>query len=243
MVPPHSDDVPRGRVLSRREVLASLGAAGAALLTPQGRLVAGLWLPACIVRPEQTEGPYFLDQQLDRSDIRAEPSDGAVSVGAPLRLTIHVGHLSGATCAPLPGAVVDVWQCDAHGVYSGVRDTAGRFDTTGKKFLRGHQRTGADGNAAFVTVYPGWYPGRTVHIHFKIRTNPDGARGHEFTSQLYFDDAFTDRVYARAPYAAAGQRTRNTGDGIFRRGGSDLILPVVADGDGYRGTFDIGLQL
>ena len=238
-----NDDVPRGRVLSRREVLASLGAAGVAALGPAGPLLAGLVLPACVVRPAQTEGPYFLDAQLDRSDIRPEPSDGAVSAGAPLRLTITVSRLNGATCAPLPGALVDIWQCDAQGVYSGVRDINGRFDTTGKKFLRGHQRTNAQGRAEFLTVYPGWYQGRTVHIHFKIRTDPEAARGHEFTSQLYFDDAFSDRVFTQAPYAAAASRTRNGGDGIFRRGGSDLTLTVAGDHTGYRSTFDIGLQL
>ncbi len=243
------DDRPIGRVLSRREVLASLGA-GAALFLPRGlvrggaELVGLAALPACVVRPAQMEGPYFVDGRLDRSDIRSDPADGAVSEGTPLRLTFQVSRLDGATCAPLAGALVDVWQCDALGVYSGVRDINGLFDTTGKQFLRGHQRTGADGRAVFRTVYPGWYQGRTVHIHFKIRTDPEARRGRDFTSQIYFDDAVSDRVLSRPPYASkTGRRTRNEGDGIFRRGGEQLLVDVTRDGDGYAGTFDVGLQL
>ena len=151
------DDVQLGRVLSRREILASLGAAGAAMLLPEGLAAAGVsrrlvlpsgsTLPACVVRPAQTEGPYFVDTKLERSDIRSDPTDGAIRDGAPLLLTFQVSRLDGAACAPLAGALVDVWQCDALGVYSGVKDMNGFFDTTGKQFLRGHQITGLDGRA------------------------------------------------------------------------------------------------
>src|SRR5262245_3989443 len=97
--------------------------------------------------------------------------------------------------------------------------------------------------ARFATIYPGWYPGRTVHLHFKIRTNPGAARDHEFTSQLYFDDALTDQVFAREPYAKRGpRRMRNDRDGIFRRGGSQLLLAPVPKGAGYSATFDVALQ-
>ncbi len=245
------DDVQIGRLLSRREALALLGAGGvggAAVLGAPGAASAAsrppFRLPACIVRPEQTEGPYFLDTELDRSDIRSDPGDRSVREGAPLELVFQVSRLDPERCEPLPGALVDVWQCDASGVYSGVKDIADRFDTTGKRFLRGHQVTDGQGLARFTTIYPGWYRGRTVHIHFKIRTNPGGPEGHEFTSQLYFDDALTDRVFETAPYAAqAGRRTRNPEDGIYRNGGSQLLLDVVEDGEGYRATFDIGLQI
>lgn len=139
---------------------------------------------------------------------------------------------------------MDVWQSDADSIYSGVLDFNGRFDTRGKQFLRGYQVTDADGSARFVTVYPGWYPGRTVHIHFKIRTDPAARAGHEFTTQLYFDDAVTDRVLAQAPYAGKGPgRTRNTQDGIFRNGGEQLIVRLENDAQGYAGTFDIGLWI
>jgi protocatechuate 3,4-dioxygenase beta subunit len=135
-----------------------------------------------------------------------------------------------------------VWHCDAAGVYSGVND-ANFGSTAGQKFLRGYQTTNENGAVAFTTIYPGWYQGRTTHIHFKIRAE-EGGRSFEFTSQLYFDDAFTDRVYTREPYAAKGERgTRNDNDGVFRNGGERLTLNVVESGDGYAATFDIGLQM
>jgi protocatechuate 3,4-dioxygenase beta subunit len=242
----HDDDRTIGHVLTRREVLASLGAAGIAMVLPDVRgpliLAGGGIVPACVVRPAQTEGPYFVDEKLNRTDIRADPSNGKVSEGALLDLAFRVSRLSGAACAPLAGAVVDIWQCDAHGVYSDVKDINGQFNTIGQKFLRGHQVTDKEGVARFVTVYPGWYMGRSVHIHFKIRTDPGSEKGSEFTSQVYFDDAFSDTVLAAAPYAK-GNRTRNERDGIFRNGGSQLILDVARQGERYASTFDIGLQL
>lgn len=248
------DDLPVGRILSRREVLASFGVAGAASLIPGGlpgatvarRLlsIGGVRIPACVVRPAQTEGPYFVDTRLDRPDIRSDPADGVVPGGAALRLSFRVSRLDGASCAPFEGALVDVWQCDALGVYSGVKDINGFFDTTGKQFLRGHQVTGPEGVVEFRTIYPGWYQGRTVHIHFKIRTDPQAERGTEFTSQIYFSDEQSDRVFTREPYASkTGRRTRNAGDEIFRNGGNQLLVDVEPDGEGYRATFDVGLQM
>lgn len=197
-------------------------------------------LPACVVRPEQTEGPFFVDEVLNRTDIRGEPSDGSTRPGVPLALAFLVSRI-GTVCEPLPDAIVYVWHCDADGIYSGVNDVnAG--STAGLQFLRGYQVTDAGGRAAFTTIYPGWYPGRTVHIHFKIRAEASG-RNYEFTSQLYFDDALTDQVFTQAPYAERGPRnTRNPDDGIYRRGGDQLTLQVLPAAEGYAATFDIGLQ-
>jgi protocatechuate 3,4-dioxygenase beta subunit len=142
-------------------------------------------------------------------------------------------------CSPLSGALVDVWHCDALGVYSGVTDRS--FDTSEQQFLRGYQVTDANGVAQFVTIYPGWYPGRTVHIHFKIRTDPDAAQGYEFTSQLFFDEALSDQIHAQEPYASKGYRnTLNANDNIFSL---ELLLTAVPDGSGYTATFDVGLDL
>ena len=127
-----------------------------------------------------------------------------------------------------------------------MRDTGGLFDTRGRKFLRGHQATDVGGNASFTTVYPGWYRGRAVHIHFKIRVPADGRRAYEFTSQLYFDEALTDAVHALDPYATKGRRdTPNARDGIFRQGGSgdQLMLAVTKTDGGYAAGFDVGLRL
>lgn len=263
-----NDDRQVGKILTRRDILKLLGVAGAATLAACAPAASGASqptsapqstntvpaaatstqaasatvvgaLPSCIVRPALTEGPYFVDEKLDRSDIRSDPSDGSIKDGAPLELTFLVSQLSG-NCAPLAGALVDIWHCDAQGVYSDASDPG--FNTKGKKFLRGYQTTDANGLAKFTTIYPGWYDGRAVHIHFKIRTSV--GKAYEFTSQLFFDDAFTDQVYSKAPYASRGQRTLlNAADGIYRNGGSQLLLNVTPTATGYASTFDIGLNI
>lgn len=254
-----NDDKPIGSILSRRDVLKILGLGGAATLvascapdmieaTPATATnipatpaisstatgsPANVPVPACVVRPEMTEGPYFVDEMLNRMDIRTDPSDGSISLGAPLELTFNVSQVSANGCVVLPNAQVDIWHCDAFGVYSDVENAQG------KKFLRGYQTTDANGQAKFVTIYPGWYPGRTVHIHFKIRIN-----GYDFTSQLFFDDVFTDQVYLQEPYIQRGERnTRNERDGIYGNGGSQLLLNVSQNNSGYSAAFDIGLQI
>ncbi|MGQ0702169.1 MAG: intradiol ring-cleavage dioxygenase [Gemmatimonadales bacterium] len=243
--------------ITRREMLSVLGAAGALALTGSQSAASSPGQPApvsgvdldgldCVVTPAQTEGPYFVDERLQRADIRLDPTTSAVSEGAPLRLTIGVTRVDGNACAPVPGAMVDVWQCDALGVYSDVLDTNGFFDTRGRKFLRGYQMTDRAGKAEFLTVYPGWYAGRTVHIHFKVRVFEGERRAHEFTSQLYFDDALSDRVFEQSPYQPKGPRpTRNAQDGIYRlrNTGEALLLRVVPDGSGYRGEVSVGLRM
>jgi protocatechuate 3,4-dioxygenase beta subunit len=240
------DDQPVGRVLTRREVLTVLGASGLVLLGGNATR-AGAWtkgrprLPRCIARPEQTEGPYFVDEVMKRSDIRSDPGTGSVKEGTPLALTLAVSRLSAGSCAPLAGAHVDIWHCDAQGVYSGVEDR--QFNTVGARHLRGYQITDEAGEARFRTIYPGWYRGRTVHIHFKIRTAPKAERGQEFTSQLYFDDALTTEVLSRMPYAAKqGRRDRNTDDRLFAGGGDQLLLAPRAQRKGYVARFEIGLE-
>lgn len=239
-------------VLKRREVLGFLG--GTATVSLVGCLrkqsiaveltdtSTPTPTPVCSVKPQQTEGPYFIDEKLNRSDIRLDPSDGSVKQGMPLRLVFHVSRVDGSSCTPLPDAVVDIWHCDILGIYSDVTDPS--FNTVGKKFLRGYQVTDAKGTAQFVTIYPGWYQGRTVHIHFKIRTDSAAQDGYEFTSQLYFDDSLTDQIHAQPPYAAKGQRTlKNDQDGIFRGEGEQLMLQLTKEAKGYVGTFNIGLEI
>ena len=269
-----NDDRPIGRVLSRREALVVLGAFSAAALAACAPAASTTLAPAntaapanaaaatlvptivptnataaatasastvaaiCVMRPAMTEGPYFVDEKLNRSDIRSDPSDGSVKDGLPLVITVNVSSIS-SNCTPLSGATLDIWHCDAAGVYSDASDRS--FNTQGKQFLRGYQTTDANGQVKFTTIYPGWYHGRTVHIHFKIRTTS----GHDFTSQWFFDDGLSDTVFAQAPYAAQGTRdTRNSADGIYSNGGSQLLLaPKLAQAGGtYSATFNIGLQ-
>ena len=250
------DDAPIGRILNRREVLALLGGSGAALLaacapgvlakpsptaqptsaaatTAAAAASPATTLPSCIVRPAVTEGPYFVDEKLNRSDIRSDPASGAVKAGAPLALTFLVSRVTGSACAALSGATVDIWHCDALGVYSDATDPS--FNTKGQKFLRGYQTTDASGQVQFTTIYPGWYQGRAVHIHFKIRTTTS-----EFTSQLFFEDALNTQVFAQSPYSQKGTQgiMRNAADGIYN---SQLLLSVTKSGNAYAATFDIGL--
>jgi len=259
------DDQPIGRVLTRREALAIFGGVGAAVMavayapavlaqdvspgpsaaaaSASVTTVGSSPVPSCIVRPAETEGPYFVDEMLDRSDIRSDPVTGTVKSGTPLRLGFLVSRIDGSRCTLYPGAAIDVWHCNAEGVYSDVSDPG--FDTHGQKFLRGYQVTDSNGYAEFSTIYPGWYDGRTVHIHFKVRTGTGAGSGFEFTSQLYFDDTLSDQVFTQTPYVTKGVRTiRNEQDGIYSGSGGDLLLlDVVPEGEGYGTTFSIGLQL
>ena len=225
--------------LTRRRMLALLGASGATALATDARSQAPL---SCVVRPRQTEGPFFVDEPLDRSDIRSDPRTGQTRPGVPLRLAFRVSRLAEAKCAPLAGARVDVWHCDAQGVYSDVRGFGFGSATTGTRFLRGYQLTDAYGVAQFLTIYPGWYGGRAVHVHFKIRSSGAGGEMRDFTSQLYFDEHLTEHVYAREPYAQRRQRwLRNADDALYRDGGRALTLAPEPEGDGYAAGFDVAL--
>jgi protocatechuate 3,4-dioxygenase beta subunit len=240
----HDDDEPVGRVLGRRQALAILGMSGVAL-TVTGAGVASAD-PACTVdcvaKPEMMEGPYFVDEGLNRSDIRSDPSDGSVSVGTTLTLNLRVLRISDSGCTPLPDAVVDLWHCDAFGSYSDVAQEG----TTGKKYLRGYQVTNRAGNVRFVTILPGWYPGRTVHLHIKIRTTGTDGNPYEFTSQLYFTEEFKAAYLAEEPYASEGAPdTTNAADGIYSANGvgDQMLLRPRRHRNGYTTAFAIGLDL
>jgi len=176
----------------------------------------------CALYPQETQGPYYLDLGLVRSDI----TEG--KPGAPLELEIQVVRASG--CAPVKDAVVDVWHCDAAGVYTGFPGQLGGLDTTGQKALRGTQVTDGDGTVVFKTIYPGWYPGRTTHIHFKVHLSATT----EVTSQLYFPEEITATVYRSAPYDAHGQKdTSNAADATAHTGGMPPLLGVTSTGAGF----------
>ena len=241
------DDLPIGRVLTRREALAVLSSTGTLFLLGGSSPGTGIRTDRppypCVVRPASTAGPYYVDEKLNRSDIRSDPTDGSVRDGAPLALALNVYAITDRACTPLKGAIVDLWQCDAAGVYSDAVDPR-YFNTTGKKFLRGHQVTDEKGRVRFTTIYPGWYPQRTPHIHYKIRSPVRAPSPYEFTGQLYFEEEMSDRVYARPPYAARGKRTvSNLTDRIYRSdGGRQSLLTVAAAQDGYTSSFDVAID-
>jgi protocatechuate 3,4-dioxygenase beta subunit len=180
-----------------------------------------------VLAPEQTEGPYYLDDHKVRRNI----TEGRP--GAPLTLRLTVVDVS--TCKPIKGAAVDIWHCDAGGVYSGTSVQG----TEDERFLRGIQRTDAKGLALFQTLYPGWYSGRTVHIHAMVHIGGNVVH----TGQLYFPDTLTDTVYKRLPYGRRPNRTtRNVADSIYRNGGKRSTLKLRKSGMGYVGSIAMGVQ-
>jgi protocatechuate 3,4-dioxygenase beta subunit len=183
----------------------------------------------CVLTPEATEGPYWIDGMAMRHDI----TEG--KPGAPLDLALTV--INAKTCAPVPNAAVELWHCDASGVYSGFGT-----NVTKERFLRGTQVVDANGVASLRTIYPGWYPGRPIHIHLKVH-----AGGHvTHTGQLFFDEAMSDKVMALDAYKGhRGKRTLNNQDGIFSdAGGATAIATVtpvsVSDlSKGFTGTLTL----
>jgi len=188
--------------------------------------------PDCVLTPQQTEGPFFFDAGLLRRDVREDRQ------GVPLRLVLQLVDV-GSGCAPIRDALLDIWHTDAAGLYSGYPGQPGGIDTSGQTFLRGYQLSDASGRVEFLTIYPGWYPGRTVHIHVKARVGASAL----VTSQLYFDDALTDRVHLQPPYDLRGRRnTTNATDAIARAGIADLTLHLAEEGAGYVGSLVIGVR-
>src|ERR671933_331785 len=195
---------------------------------------------SCVLTPEQTEGPYYIPQEKVRKNIVEHRP------GTPLTLRLTV--VDAATCRPLKGAAVDIWHCDAKGIYSGFESASvgeapgGNAGPTDKQtFLRGIQRTNARGDCEFQTIYPGWYRGRTVHIHVKVHVG--GAVVH--TGQLYFPDTLTAKVFQAAPYKsrAAARDTFNTDDSIYLSGGRQSTLSLKrASKGGYVGAITLGVR-
>jgi protocatechuate 3,4-dioxygenase beta subunit len=232
----------RADTVSRRSALTKLGGlaavalgggalgahelldAGEAEAAGSGPAAVASGLVSCVLAPEQTEGPYYVDDAAMRRDVR----EGRPGVALALRLTV----VNVANCKPIKGAAVEIWHCDAGGTYSGVQGDTGMF-------LRGVQRTDARGLALFRTIYPGWYQGRTVHVHTMVHLGGNVVH----TGQLYFPDALTDAVYRRSPYSQRPNRsTRNAADSIYRNGGKRSTLKVVGSGAAYTGSITMGVQ-
>jgi protocatechuate 3,4-dioxygenase beta subunit len=234
--------------LTRRHVLRWLGAGGLAAFatacakgTPSGNGAGGPGesstttstaspsrsrTAACVLTPEQTEGPYYISGETVRRDI----TEG--TPGTPLRLGLTV--VDASACSPIRDAVVDVWHADAGGNYSGFGSSGSH-----RTFLRGAQVTDGNGYAEFATIYPGWYQGRATHIHLKVHVGGNVIH----TGQLYFDEATTDAVYSTSDYRGhTGTRTRNATDGIYRNGGARSTLALSRHGAGYVGAITLGVR-
>jgi protocatechuate 3,4-dioxygenase beta subunit len=220
--------------LTRRQSLlrlaglaAAAGAGGALELPESGSAAVEQGLVQCVLTPELTEGPYYVSGEALRHDI----TEG--KPGTPLLLSLKV--LNASTCKVIKNAAVDIWHCDALGVYSGAV-----AHNSGTNFLRGVQRTNADGIATFKTIYPGWYPGRAVHIHVKVHVRGNVVH----TGQFFFPAAVTQAVYVKAPYNTHGTTpdTLNASDAIFRNGGSYGMLKLKKTAPGYTASITMGVH-
>ncbi|WP_433531527.1 intradiol ring-cleavage dioxygenase [Micromonospora sp. CA-263727] len=286
-----------GQRVSRRRIIAGIGSVGLAGLlaacgrdggtvtTSTGETVAPQATTAndltslfdgantCTLTASTTQGPYYFDADKIRSDIREDRE------GVRLRLAIRVQDSE--QCGPLPNAVVEIWHCDAAGLYSGAEaqssgangasgggtppsggpggtppsgapggapggnspggdsgggDMADLTPADDQRYLRGAQVTNADGIVEFTTIWPGWYRGRTVHIHAMVHV--DNAR--VLTTQVMFDETLNAKVYANQPYAVhTGRDTFNDNDSIFAE---SMLMTVTEDGDGYLGVINFGVD-
>jgi protocatechuate 3,4-dioxygenase beta subunit len=195
-------------VLTRRATLTALASApalgmlGASARADDASAQAVAPTPNCILTPQAVEGPYYFDAKMQRTDITEKHP------GVPLRLRFVV--MEASSCRPIAGARVDVWHTRADGLYSGYRGQGDDHatDTTGGTFMRGTQFADARGEVGFRTVYPGWYEGRTTHIHFKVFTDEKTV----LTGQMYFPDALSQYLYANVS-AYGRKRARDTFNG------------------------------
>jgi len=191
----------------------------------------------CTLIPEQEEGPYYIDYDNVRRDI----TEGRPGLPVQLRVVL----LDANRCSPIENAAIDIWHCDALGVYSGFTAAGGgesggrgfggprggrggrggRGATDETRFLRGIQMTNKEGIAEFVTVYPGWYAGRTIHIHVKAHVG--GRVSH--TGQIFFPEDLTDQIAKLDPYTNHSNvhRTLHSEDNIFlRQGGAQSMAKL-----------------
>jgi protocatechuate 3,4-dioxygenase beta subunit len=233
------------RQLSRRQIIGALSAVGAAAIaeacgssTPTSASTittttttgGGTTPGACAVINSETEGPYpdrtgmISNEAFYRQDI----TEG--KPGTPLALALTVVNVANG-CAPVANATIEVWQCDAAGAYS-------EYNAVGT-FLRGLQRTDANGKATFNTIYPGWYSGRATHIHLEVFVN----RASVKTTQMAFPEDVTAAVYAQGVYASRGQNsTRNSTDNVFADGTSNELATMSGSASaGYTATLQIGV--
>lgn len=197
----------------------------------------------CILAPESVEGPYHIDKLLERSDV----TDG--EQGIPLDLTFVIRDAE--TCEVLPNIIVDIWQCNATGFYSGFVSEGNGYGTSrgiptdDSRFLRGIQTSDENGEVKFRTIYPGWYINRAVHIHIKLYYGMNTTTA-QYTGQLYFSEDMNDAVSNVSPYSAIRDyRTLNSADQIFNSDqGTQTTLQLTGSVmAGYTATtFVIGIE-
>ena len=246
-------DSPDSLQLTRRRLLEILGGAGVAALSGCGSSSTSAssasgstsgttsgTTASCVLTPELTVGPYFVDEKLNRSDLTTDTTDTNVLNATPLTLTMTIMEYASSGCSALVGAQVDIWHADAAGIYSDESVE----NTTGQTFLRGYQISDSNGAVTFKTVVPGWYSGRTIHIHVMIRTlSSSGSVLTEFTTQLFFDQTLLNALTTTvSPYSSRGvPDTTNAQDSIYSSA-TQLTLTNATSGGGYTASITLGVQ-
>lgn len=232
--------------MNRKQFLKAVGLVGVGAVLPMPKIPKALAdnarnaLADCWLTPASTEGPYYFDAKQMRQNVLTDSKTGTAKTGVPLHLTISVVDVN---CNPVPNVLVDIWHCDKDGAYSGYPgQLGGQLDTTGQDFLRGTQMTDANGQVVFDTIYPGWYPGRTTHIHFKARLTSMTY----VTSQFAFNETDTSAVYTTPLYVDHGQKdTSNASDGVFHTAAPQYLMLTTAynnENQRWDGTYTIGIN-
>jgi protocatechuate 3,4-dioxygenase beta subunit len=245
-----SEQTKTKRLMTRRQTFGLAGLAGAGYVAGRvagvgdGSVADGLTAsPAdaatCTLAPQVTEGPFWVDEKLNRSDV----TDG--QSGVPLAITLNIVDSDDA-CSAYGGATVDIWHANPDGNYSDEPAGMGNDDTQGQTFLRGYQVSDADGQVTFKTIYPGFYSGRTVHIHVRIRTFDGNNTTTNFTTQLFFDETTNGTVFASGGYSGGSRNTTNASDTVYaeeQQDGNVLLVPLTGSvANGYKGTVTVALS-
>jgi len=227
------------RTLSRRGLIGVLGGGVASVAFGTRALDAfgtdNADAATCVLTPEVTEGPYWIDTRLTRYDVRE---------GRPgLPLVLQFAIVNAKTCRPIRNADVEIWHADASGEYSGFDGGSsgpggpggGSGPQTKTRYLRGHQRSDALGKASFMTIFPGWYRGRTPHVHMKVHVGSADRVVH--TGQVFFNEAIQASVYRTGAYAGRGlPDTPHARDMIYAQaGGSRAVVRLGRRPGGARG--------
>ena len=194
---------------------------------------------ACSESLEGEEGPYFVDDSASgylRSNILSNLDGTDTQTGVPLKLTVYVFD-SENNCAAMQGVQVDIWQCSAAGIYSAESVES----TASESWLRGYQITDSNGMVQFTTIIPGWYAGRTNHIHLRFRsTYDDTDTSGSNTMQLFFDQTLIDTLATSVtPYSAEGTNpTTNATDRVYstQEDGTTLLTLSGSTDAGYTAT-------
>jgi protocatechuate 3,4-dioxygenase beta subunit len=227
--------------MNRRDLLKRVGAIGLGSMLPLSKALsaeekAEILQSACVLTPQETEGPYYFNPNLLRQDIRPDTTSGVIKMGLQLNMAFTVLDVN---CNPIPNVLVDIWHCDKDGIYSGYPGQPGGVSTVGQTFLRGIQMTDANGQCAFISIYPGWYPSRVTHVHFKVRLTSTTY----VISQFAFPDSINTAVYQTPLYVTKGQNSlTNATDSIFQNANpAGQVMAVTANTTtgGYDGAFTI----